>query len=72
MQTHVWVSNQVNDPHQLMSYPRFINDDSQYRVPVSKRFLSKFREDVKAIKNMKEFLINAGNSSNTYRMEKQT
>ena len=40
--------------------------------PVKNRFLSKLKEDVKTIKNTKELLINAGKSSNIYKMDKDT
>ena len=40
--------------------------------PVKNGFLSKLKEDVKTIKNTKEFLINTDMSSNIYKMDKDT
>ena len=40
--------------------------------PVKNGFLSKLKEDVKNIKNTKEFLINTDMSSNIYKMDKDT
>ena len=40
--------------------------------PVKNGFLSKLKEDVKNIKNTKEFLINTDISSNIYKMDKDT
>ena len=40
--------------------------------PVKNGFLSKLKEDVKTIKNTKDFLINTDMSSNIYKMDKDT
>ena len=40
--------------------------------PVRNGFLLKLKEDVKTIKNTKEFLINTDMSSNIYKMDKDT
>ena len=43
------------------------------RVPASKKiFLLKLKEDVKTIKNTKEWLINADKLSNIYKIENDT